>query len=148
MSHSITVSESIWLALPPEAVWDYTQNYANRPTWDASVLKAEVLFTDPAPRVRVEMAAGMRCILQYRLYERPRRTSLAMADVESRWFSGGGGSWAYEAKDGGALWTQTNTLVLRDGFVPGLLRPFVAWQLHRSTRQSLRKAKGLMEDKL
>lgn len=144
MPRSITVSESIWVARPPEAVWDYTQNYANRPTWDASVHKAEVLSTEPAPRVRVEMSSGMRCVFQYRLYERPRRTSLAMVDVESPWFSGGG-SWAYEAKDSGALWTQTNTLVLRDGFLPGLLRPFAAWQLRRSTRQSMQKAKGLME---
>lgn len=123
MSRSVTVSETIWMARPPDAVWDYTQNYANRSLWDASVLRADVLVSAPIPRVGVEMSGGTKCIFQYQLYERPRRTSLAMIEVQSPWFSGGGGSWAYEAKDVGTLWTQTNTLEMLARLTASLATP-------------------------
>lgn len=48
MSRSVTVSETIWMARPPDAVWDYTQNYANRSLWHASVLGADVLVSAPS----------------------------------------------------------------------------------------------------
>jgi len=71
-----------------------------------------------------------------------------MVDVRSGWVSGGGGSWLYEEKDGGTLWTQTNTLSIKHPIVYWLLRPVLTWQLRKSTRRSMQKAKALLERRL
>ena len=59
----------------------------------------------------------------YRLDRRPERTSAAFVDVESSWISGGGGSWEYEAVDGGTRWQQTNSLELKRPRLEGAARP-------------------------
>jgi hypothetical protein len=68
-----------------------------------------------------------------------------MINGTSKWFIGGGGSWRYEAKDGGTEWVQTNTLVLADHLVMKLLRPLFEYSLRWSTRQAMRKAKRRIE---
>jgi len=47
VSANVTVKESIWIAAPIEAVWDYTQDYAHRREWDDSILEAEVVQEEP-----------------------------------------------------------------------------------------------------
>jgi uncharacterized protein YndB with AHSA1/START domain len=141
----VTVAESLFVEAPPERVWDFTQDYAQRASWDANVLDAEVLPGDGAPRVRVRMRGGVRCTFRYQAFERPQHTSLAMVDVQSVLFVGGGGAWTYESRDGGTLWTQTNTLVLADRWFAALLAPLVRWQLRRSTVRAMRAAQRLLE---
>ena len=148
MSANVTVKESIWIAAPIEAVWDFTQNYAHRREWDDSILEAEVVQEEPARLVRIRAAGGVRFTAKYTLFRRPHKTSLAMVGVRSSWVSGGGGSWLYEEKDGGTLWTQTNTLSIKHPIVYWLLRPVLTWQLRKSTRRSMQKAKALLERRL
>ena len=51
---------------------------------------------------RFGKVAGLgRMTVVYRLDRRPERTSAAFVDVQSAWITGGGGSWEYEAVDGG-----------------------------------------------
>ena len=39
--------------------------------------------------------------------------AVSLADVESSWVSGGGGSWEYAAAGGGTRWQPTNSLEAR-----------------------------------
>ena len=141
----VTVTETVLVARPPEAVWDFTQDYARRPEWDAAILEAEVIETGATPRIRIRAAGGLRGVFQYKLLDRPRRTTLVLTDVESRMIRGGGGSWSYEPADGGTRWTQTNSLKLEDGFIARLLVPVVRWNMRKSTRRAMHAAKRLLE---
>lgn len=143
MPKNVTIREAIVISRPPEAVWDFTQDYARRTLWDRTVLGAEEL--QRAPRVvKVRGAGGLVFIARYKQEDRPRRTSLAMTDVQSRIVVGGGGSWEYRAVDGGTELVQTNTLALASA-VGWLFAPLVRWRLRAETRRALRKAKELLE---
>ena len=131
----VTATGSIFVGKPPEVVWDFTQDYSRRPKWEDGA----------TPRVRVRCAGGLRAVFQYRLFDRPRQTSVAMEDVTSFLIEGGGGSWSYEAKDGGTLWTQTNSLTLRPTWWSPLFRPLVARQLRSSTLRAMERAKHMLE---
>lgn len=141
----VSVTESLFVKASPERVFDFTQDYARRGTWDHNVLAAEVLPGDGPPRVRVRLRGGVRCVFQYKLLERPRRTSLAMVEVRSPVLAGGGGAWTYEARDGGTLWTQTNTLAFRGRFWRVLFGAITRWQLARGTRRAMDLAKRQLE---
>ncbi|MCC7013865.1 MAG: SRPBCC family protein [Planctomycetes bacterium] len=141
----VAITESIVVARPPEAGFDFTQDYARRTSRDRGVLSAEVLERAPLPRVRVELAGGVRGVFEYKLFERPLRTSVALTEVRSPLFSGGGGSWSYEAHDGGTLWTVTNSVRFRSRIVGWLLGPWTRFVLRRGTRAALRAAKLELE---
>ena len=143
--HLVTVTESIWVDRPPDAVWDYTQDYTRRTEWDAGVAEATILGGEPrAVRVKIPNLGSMTVV--YRLDRRPERTSAAFTDVESGWVSGGGGSWEYEAADGGTRWQQTNSLELKHPRLAFLLRPMLERGLRRSTRRAMAEAKRRLED--
>lgn len=147
MAKNVTVTESIEVRARPEVVWDFTQDFARRASWDANVRGADVLSETPHRRVRIHGGGGFRCVLEYKLFDRPRRTSLAMVEIEgTRLITGGGGSWSYEpTATGGTQWTQTNTIELADGPFAWLLRFFADGQLRRATRTSMAKAKRAIE---
>ena len=139
----ITVTESLFIARSPEDVWDYTQDYAARSEWERSILEAHVSDAGPLPSVRVRIAGGTSGVFRYKLFDRPRRTSVVLSDVESALITVGGGSWSYEARDGGTLWTQTNSIEVRA--VAVLLAPLVRWNLRGATRRAMRRAKRALE---
>ena len=141
----VSVTESLFVARPPDVVWDFTQDYARRLEWDASILEAEVIGTGAIPRVRIRAAGGLSGVFQYKLFDRPRRTSLVLTDVESKVIEGGGGSWSYDEADGGTVWTQTNALELGDTWLARLLAPMVRWNMSKSTRRAMRAAKRMLE---
>jgi hypothetical protein len=140
----VTVSETVWVERDRAAVFDYTQDYTRRMEWDRGIQRVEVLATDPRT-VRVRMAGLGEATVVYRLDRRPERTSAAFIDVVSRWVSGGGGSWQYEDTGGGTRWQQTNSLELRDGWLPRLMRPVIRTGLRRSMRASMSEAKRRLE---
>ena len=141
----VATTESIVVARPPEAVFDFTQDYARRTSWDRGVLSAEVLQRAPLPRVRVELAGGVRGVFEYKLFERPLRTSVALTEVRSPLFSGGGGSWSYQEHAGGTLWTVTNALRFKSRLAGWMLGPWTRFALRRGTRAALRAAKLELE---
>ena len=138
------MTESIWVACPPEAVWDYTQDFTRRTEWDAGIAEATILQQDPRT-VRVKVAGLGRMTVVYQLDRRPERTSAAFVDVESAWVSGGGGSWEYEAADGGTRWQQTNSLELKWPRLAFLLGPLLERGLRRSTQRAMAEAKRRLE---
>ena len=141
---TVTVSETVHVRRPPEEVFDYTQDYATRSDWDASVTEAEVLSDEPR-RVRIVLRGVGRMIIEYQLFRRGDRTSAAFTEIDSRYFTGGGGSWSYVARDGGTEWTQTNTLQLKPGVVGRILAPMTRRSLASGMRSAMEKAKTIME---
>lgn len=141
----VTVTESLVVRAAPERVFDFTQDYAQRASWDRNVLSAEVLPGDGPPRVRMRLRGGVQCVFRYQAFERPRHTSLAMVDVRSPVVAGGGGAWKYEAVPEGTRWTQTNTLVCRNALVGAVFGALLRWQLRRGTRAAMQAARRRLE---
>lgn len=140
----ISVTTSVWVDRDPGTVFDHTQDYGRRPSWDRGITEARIV--SEAPRAaRITMRGLGRATVVYRLDRRPERTSAVFEDVESPWIIGGGGSWAYEPEDGGTRWTATNSLELRRGWWTPLLVPFVRWSLRRSSEQAMRAGKRQLE---
>ena len=139
-----TVSETVHVNRSPEDVFDYTQDYTTRADWDPTVMSAKVLSEEPR-RVQVEMRGIGPLTIEYKLFRRGERTSAAFRDVGSSLFSGGGGSWSYDARDGGTDWTQTSTLEFRHTLVGWLLAPLIRRNMRVLTQKSMAKARDIME---
>ena len=141
---NITVKESILIAALPERVWDFTQDYSRRAEWDDFVKEARV--EQQSPRVVWIKSTGMTCRFRYKLDDRPHKTSLRMTDIQPGWlFTGGGGSWVYETENGATRWTNTGSLTIKNRALYWLLKPFLTWQLRRSYRKAMMKAKLMIE---
>lgn len=141
----VTVTQTLWIERPPEVVWDFTQDYSRRAEWDPEVVEAEVIQLVPHRRVRIRGRRKFRAVFEYKLFDRPRRTTLALTELRAPAIAGGGGSWSYEAKNGGTEWTQTNTLRLKNRFVFWLLGKHVHNSLERATRVAMSNAKRMLE---
>ena len=140
----VTMTESIWVDRSPEAVFDYTSDFARRTEWDRAISKVAILSASPrAARVTVPVLGQTSVVM--RLDRRPERTSAVFEDIESRWITGGGGAWSYEPERGGTRWTATNTLVLRSTSPLRLLAPVIAWNLRRSTKRAMAEARRRLE---
>ena len=131
---NITVRESIRIDAPPEVVWDYTQDWTRRTEWDPGIVAAELLPGEPRS-VRVRGRGGLKLLVQYKLQDRPKRTSLVMMDAVGAAVRGGG-SWEYAADGDATIFTQTNTLVVRNRVVAWL----IGWLLRRALASSTRAA--------
>jgi uncharacterized protein YndB with AHSA1/START domain len=141
----VTVTHSVVVARPAEAVFDYTQDPAHRAEWDPGFRSAELVSEDPR-RVRGVQDGVGPVTVEYKLFRRPERTSAAFVETGSPWLSGGGGSWSYEpAADGASTtWTQTNTLQLKHARLGALLAPMVRWSLRRSMERSMATAARIL----
>src|SRR5438477_1864130 len=113
MRNEITFRHSIVVSKPREVVWDFTQNYDKRTTWDSAVLETSVLQTEPNRIVKLRTKGRTTMIFVYKLNERPNKTSLAAREVTSSFVESGGGSWTYEDQGENTLWTQTNTIIFK-----------------------------------
>ena len=144
---NITVEEQIYIERSPEVVWDYTQDFSRRAHWDRSVLEAIVISELPDKIVKIKTKGSLTATLIYKLNDRPRKTSLVMTDVNAALITGGGGSWTYEKKGNGTLWTQKNTLILAKGKIVWLLAPVFRWKLRSNTANAMKLAKVKLEIK-
>ena len=140
----VTVSHTVHVDRSPQEVFDYTQDYRTRTDWDSTVKSAKVLNDEPR-RVQAVMEGIGPLVIEYKLFRRGERTSAAFGDVRSRLIAGGGGSWTYEARDGGTDWTETSTLEFRNGLVGLLLAPLIRRNMATLTRKAMDKAKSIME---
>jgi hypothetical protein len=61
---TITVTETIHVAQPPDVVFDYTQDYRTRADWDPGVREATLLSESPR-RARVEVPRLGRFTVEY-----------------------------------------------------------------------------------
>ena len=141
---TVTVSHTVHVDRSPEDVFDYTQDYSKRSTWDPDNADSVLLSEEPR-RIRSTIKGVGSAVVEYKLFRRPERTSAAFTEVNSRYVTGGGGSWSYAAKDGGTDWTQINTIELITGFMSRLLAPIVRRSLASSMGKSMAAAKSIME---
>ena len=143
--NTITIKHAIIISKPRELVWDYTQDYSNRPAWDFTIINAEVLQTSPNRIVRLN-AKGNTCMtFHYKHDERPCKTSLIAKEIVSPLIESAGGSWTYDKIGRGTLWKQTNTIVFKKHLLSRLMLPFYKWALERQIRHAMKKAKHRME---
>jgi hypothetical protein len=145
--NKVTVSHSLLIDRAAEEVWDYTQNWNKRSEWDFSVKSAEYVSEGPQAKVVVRGKGGLSFKVTYKMSDRPRLTTLVMSDSNSWCLKGGGGSWKYESRNGSTLWTQNNTLVLKDGVIGKILRPVFSMILNQTTRNIMKRAKRKLEEK-
>lgn len=143
--NKVTVSRSIQIDAPSNAVWDYTQNWRRRHEWDYSIMNATYVSEVPPVTVQVEGAGGLRFKVIYKTTRRPHLTTLALSDLNSFWLRGGGGFWKYQENAGKTLWTQHNTIVLRDDLLGWIFRPLFVFVLATTTRQLMARAKANIE---
>ena len=141
---TVTVSHTVHVDRSPAVVFDYTQDYSTRTDWDATVKSAKVLSEEPRRAQEVLEGIGP-VVMEYKLFRRGERTSAAFSSDGSRLIAGGGGSWSYEARNGGTDWTQTNTLEFRNALVGRLLAPLIRRNMATFTRKAMEKAKSIME---
>ena len=141
---TVTATHTVHVSRTPQEVFDFTQDYGRRAEWDQTVKSAEVVTEDP--RVVRMVLQGMGPVtLRYQLYRRGERTSAAFETDGSRVFLGGGGSWAYVAKDGGTDWTETSTLELKASLLGRLTALLIRATLGTNVRKAMTKAKSIME---
>lgn len=140
---TITVSESMEVACPPEDVFDYTQDYGRRTEWDRSVTETRILSESPR-RIRIEVRGLGRFTVAYRLFRRPERTSAAFVD-SSR--AGSAAEAAPGATSGaeGTRWTQTNTLELKRPRLLRFLAPLIERNLRTAVHRSMAEARRILE---
>ena len=145
MRKAITIQESISINSNKEEVWNFTQNFENRKLWDKSILEYEVLEKKPTRVIWIKNKGGIRTKLKYKLYDKPHKTSLKMCETQSLLLRGGGGSWKYIEKDGMTEWIQTNTVIIKNDIVFFLLGWLIKKELKKSTKNSMKRAKILIE---
>ena len=142
---AITIKHSIIISKPRELVWDYTQNYSNRPAWDYSIIHAEVLQTEPSRVVKLKAKGNTTMTFHYKHDERPSKTSLIAKEIISPIIESAGGSWTYDKIGRGTIWKQTNTIVFKPNLLSRLMLPFYKWTFAKQTRLAMAKAKRAME---
>lgn len=144
-NNTINIQHTVFINKPCSVVWDYTQNYDNRHKWDGTVLQASVLEIQPHRVVRLQLKGNTIMTLHYKLDEAPHKTSLVAREVQSPIIESAGGSWHYTEHNGGTMWSQQNTVVLKNTFTNRLLLPFLKRMFTAQTKSGMRKAKKLLE---
>ena len=145
MKNEITIKHSILISKPRELVWDFTQDYSKRKTWDKAVLETEVLQTEPNLIVKLRTKGKTTMTFVYKLLDKPNKTSLVAREIESPLIESAGGSWTYEEHQNGTLWTQTNTIRFKKNFILPILLPVFRSLFQNQTEKAMKKAKAMME---
>ncbi|WP_298900381.1 SRPBCC family protein [uncultured Psychroserpens sp.] len=148
MKNTITISQSLIINASQEAIWNYTQDFDNRPEWDTAVMESEVIQKKPFKLVHLKMKGGLQTDLKYKLCRRPLKTSLVMTNTKSLLFSGGGGSWVYNNEGEVVEWIQTNTLIVKHKFIYWCFGKLIKQMMHKQTKTAMMKAKLIIEQNL
>jgi hypothetical protein len=141
----ITIHNYVFVNKPILAVWDFTQNYSYRTQWDRSVIEATVLQEFPNRIVRLKAKGNTTMTFLYKLDDRPNKTSLVAKEIHSPLIESAGGSWTYVSKNNGTIWSQTNTIVLKNRLMLTLLLPVFRVMFQWQTKSAMSRAKDLME---
>ena len=145
MKYLIHIQYSVFINKSREIVWDFTQDYSKRPAWDIAVKEALVLDDSEEKSILIK-GSGFSAWFVYKLFRRPEKTTLVMTDVQSAFIESGGGSWCYESKGEGAIWTQSNSIVLKKSMLAGFFSPLIRFALMYQLRKAMDKAKWQIEN--
>ena len=145
MSPTITIKHSIRVAVSPETLWDFTQDFNKRHLWDASIIKVEPLTSINGKSVRITFFGRQEATLTYKIEKRPEKTTLEMHDVRSRVIVRGGGHWSYQEQQRDTIWTQVNSIVVKEGWLIRVFMPLIRYVFHQNTKRSMKNAKRIVE---
>jgi ribosome-associated toxin RatA of RatAB toxin-antitoxin module len=145
---AIKFSEKINIRETQETIFDYTQDYSNRLSWDTFLKKAELIdgATSAGKGVRAYCVAknGLGMETEYISFNRPKVTAIKMTKGPFlfKMFSG---SWAFrEFKQGITEVTFLYSFELR--FPYTLLTYFIKRNLQKNVRQRLLDLKTCVEE--
>ncbi|MEP7168481.1 MAG: SRPBCC family protein [Bacteroidota bacterium] len=105
---NITVQHSIVVNKSCEEVFDFTQDFSKRMLWDKSIVDCKLISETSVRTAFIKAKGGMTANLEYKLFERPHKTSLRMTNINSSLVIDGGGSWTYEDQNGKNNFVDTN----------------------------------------
>src|SRR5436309_3481372 len=144
MKNEITIKYSITISKPRGAVWDFTQDYSKRVSWDSAVLETSILQHEPQRIVKLKTKGRTTMTFMYKLDDKPNKTSLVAREIESPLIESAGGSWTYdEDHTGKTIWTQTNTIRFKKNFLLPILLPFYRIIFLSQTKKAMAKAKAM-----
>lgn len=145
----IKFSENIIINCSVEQAFDYTQDYANRLTWDTFLKKAELIdgATEAGKGVKAYCVArnGLAMVTEYVSFNRPKATAIKMTKGPYM-FKSFLGSWTF--KSIGA--SQTEVIFLYSfklRFPFSLVTNFIKSNLRANVRQRLVDLKTNLEGK-
>ena len=142
----IHANHSILINRPAEAVWDFTQDFSIRTTWDRSLQDCTLIASVPERKASILAKGGLSAVLEYKLFDRPHKTSVRMTHIHSPLIVDGGGSWTYEKQSAhSTLWSQSNTLTMKNSWLSILLKPLLNKVLKMHTVKTMKRAKLLLE---
>ena len=144
MRRMITIQEKILIQSNKEHVWGFTQDFEKRKLWDKSILDYQIVQESPKV-IWVKMKGGIKCLLEYKLCDKPNKTSLKMSHTRSLLVKGGGGSWQYTEKKGNIEWVQVNTIELRNRWIFHLFGWLIGKKIQKDTEVAMKRAKLLIE---
>ncbi|EDP70732.1 hypothetical protein FBALC1_08233 [Flavobacteriales bacterium ALC-1] len=142
---TITVKNAIHIKSTKENVWNFTQNFDNRKTWDKSILECQVLQKKPFKLIWIKTIGGIKAKLKYKICDKANKTTLKLIDVKSFIIKSGGGSWKYETENNQTKWTQVNSLVFKNRFWFLVLGSILRKKLEVNTKKSMKIAKTIIE---
>jgi ribosome-associated toxin RatA of RatAB toxin-antitoxin module len=144
---SVKFSEKILINKEPEFVFDYTQDYGKRLSWDTFLTKAEL--TNGATEARVGVRAwcvahnGLGMETEYVSFNRPKTTAIKMTRGPF-FFKTFLGSWMF--KDVGDGQTEVTFLYSFQLTFPfNLVTPIIKNNLRRNVRKRLLDLKKCIE---
>lgn len=144
---AIKFSERIIIQRNAEAIFDYTQDYANRLKWDTFLKRADLMDGAIAAGKGVKAYCvaknGLGMETEYITFNRPRATAIRMTRGPFM-FKNFLGSWTFKEMEPG----QTEVIFLYSfelAFPMNLLRPFISGNLRRNVRRRLTDLKTCME---
>jgi len=143
--YTLDIKHAIFIKKPREQVWDFTQDYGNRPIWDYTIKDAYVIETHPHKIIRFKTTGNTTMTFVYKQDERPYKTSLATSEIHSMIIDSAGGSWTYEVVNGGTNWTQRNTIQFKQKPLIAFLLPILRWMFNKQICRSMNKAKRILE---
>lgn len=150
------IEEGRLIPAPPEAVWDYVQDYARRGEWDSSVIRVEKVSEGPlgvGGRIRLVCPAvwplRFSWLGEYVSFQRPERS--AVKQVETTFlgpFSSMAGTWVYEPRDGGTWFSMISHYTVKYGPLGQLADWLVLrWITRLVLRRSLARLAARMVEK-
>jgi len=140
-------TESIIIERVPEVVFDFSQDYTKRLTWDTFLRKADLLFgaKEPAKGVKALCVAknGSGMVTEYVSFNRPKVTAIKMTDGPYM-FKSFLGSWTFNEIPGGR--TEVVFLYAYEFRFPfSLISSVIKSKLQREVKKKLLDLKNNIE---
>jgi ribosome-associated toxin RatA of RatAB toxin-antitoxin module len=146
---AIKFTESIIIERRPEEVFDYTQDYSKRLTWDTFLKKADLVdgatTADKGVKAYCVAKNGLGMVTEYVTFNRPKVTAIKMTKGPYM-FKSFLGSWTFKPLDN----FQTEVIFLYSfsfRFPFNLFSFAIKNNLQRNVKQRLRDLKGNLENR-